>query len=401
MSDPHVPLAVSASAPRSAVVVGAGVMGLSVALALARRGVATVLCEKTRAGAGSSGKSGAILRAFYPQPVLVRMTLFSRERYARLSVEAGIDVGFRRPGALFLAEPAAGPILAATVRTLHAAGAAARYLEGAALREIEPRLARADDVVGAYEPDAAFVDPAGTIAALAALARRAGVALREETPVLEVLRDGERVVGVRTPGGEVRADVVVLATNAWTAPLLARLGIALPVRAVRPEQAYLAPPPGFGPPGPIVADFALDVYFKDEPGRGVRVGRLGYEDDAEIDPDSYDEGVSGGFVAFARERVAKRFPPFARAVSWGGCGALYGVTPDAQAAVGPAPGAPGLFLAAGFSGHGFKLAPAIGVGVAEHLLDGAPRAYDAAFFAPDRFAAGRAHVPLTNRPILG
>ncbi len=388
-------------AVRSAVVVGAGVVGLRIATELRRRGVLVTLLEKRRAGSGSSGKSGAILRAFYPQSTLVRMTLRSREVYASLADEAGIDVGFRRPGALFLADRSAADVLSKTVATLKAEGADARFLVGRELLAVEPRLNATDDMIGAYEPEAAYADPQGVVQAFLLIAGREGVVVREHSPMTGFVREGGRVVGVATAAGDVRADVVVLATNSWSAPLLQTVGIEMPITAVRPEQAYLAAPPGFGPAGPIVADFALDVYFKDEGGRGVRIGKVGYEDDEVVDPDAYDEGVSGAFVDFARNQVTRRFPPFADATSWGGCGALYGITPDAQAAIGPAPDVPGLFVAAGFSGHGFKLAPEVGRGVAEHLMDGAPRAYDPAFFDPRRFAEGRAHRPLTNRPILG
>src|SRR5207247_475623 len=118
----------------------------------------------------------------------------------------------------------------------------------------------------------------------------------------------------------------------------------------------------FGAEVPIIVDIGLGVYFKSEGGRGTRVGSLDYAGDARIDPDHYDEGVSGAFVSWSRARVAERLPPYRDAVSWGGCGAIYGVTPDGQALIGPVPGRPGLFVAAGFSGHGFKLAPSVGRG---------------------------------------
>lgn len=391
----------SASPPRSVIVVGGGVMGTAIAGELARRGVATTLLEKRRLGAGSSGKSGAILRAFYPQPTLVEMARDGRDAYARLESEHGLDVGFRRPGALFLAPPEQTDVLRGIVATLVSRGVRATFHDGAGLAAIEPRLRVAGPLCGAHEPDAAFVDPQRATSALGELARRAGASVEIGVRVGALLREGRRVVGVATDKGPRRAEVVVLATNAWTAPLLAEAGIALPIAPVRPEQAYFEPPVAFGPPTPIVCDFELDVYFKDEGGRGVRVGRLGYEDDARVDPDAYDEGVSGAFVAWTRAQVARRLPPFADATSWGGCGALYGVTPDAQAAIGPLEGLDGLFVAAGFSGHGFKLAPAVGRGVAEWLTEGSPRAFDAAFFDPARFAAGRVHRPLTARPILG
>src|SRR5205814_174411 len=109
-----------------------------------------------------------------------------------------------------------------------------------------------------------------------------------------------------------------------------------------------------------IADLDLDIYFKTEGGRGTRVGQLGYEHDQVIDPSAYDQGISGTFVAWSRAQIATRLPAYHDAVSWGGCGALYGITPDGQAIIGPVPDLPGVFVAAGFSGHGFKLAPEVG-----------------------------------------
>jgi sarcosine oxidase, subunit beta len=392
---------VTSAPPKTAIVVGGGVVGLSIARELARCGVATTLYEKRRFGAGSSGKSGAILRAFYPAVELAKPAREGREAYAALPVETGVDVGFRRTGALFIGSKAHERALRDGAAALDAVGLKAEILNAAAMRRLEPRIRVEDDALGVFEPDAAFVDPGATIAALAEAARRAGAKLEEGVGVDGFVRDLGRVVGVAIGGDSRRADAIVLATNAWTTPLLSTVGPPPPIRAVRPEQAYFEPPRDFGKPAPIVADFVGDAYYKDEGGRGVRAGRLGFEDDPEVDPDAYDEGVSGAFVAFARAALARRFPAFRDATSWGGCGALYATTPDAQALIGPAVGVDGVFLAAGFSGHGFKLAPAVGRGVAEILVDGATDAIDAAFFDPRRFALGRGRRPVSDRPILG
>ena len=83
--------------------------------------------------------------------------------------------------------------------------------------------------------------------------------------------------------------------------------------------------------------------------------------------------------------MARRFPDYESAILWGGGSALYTVTPDAHAVIGPLPGLDNFFLVTGFSGHGFKLSPMVGRGVAEWIVDGEPRAFDRTFFSAERF----------------
>jgi glycine/D-amino acid oxidase-like deaminating enzyme len=162
------------------------------------------------------------------------------------------------------------------------------------------------------------------------------------------------------------------------------MGLDVPLEVVRPEQAFLRLPADFGDDHPIVADLPNEVYYKPEAG-ATRVGLISYDGDARVDPDAYDEGISSEFLHEARRRVQRRLPAYARAVLWGGGGALYTVTPDGQAAIGPVAGLEGFVLVTGFSGHGFKLSPAVGRGVAEYVVHGTTRWLDFDFFDPERF----------------
>ncbi len=167
------------------------------------------------------------------------------------------------------------------------------------------------------------------------------------------------------------------------------LGIETPLQAIRPEQAYLEPPVDFGPRGTIFGDLINGVYWKPEDAGWTRVGKLSYEGDAPVpDPDHYDEGVSHAFIDFCREKLSRRLPRYAEAISWGGCGALYTVTPDSHPLIGRVPGIDGLYLVSGFSGHGFKLGPAVGQGVASLITGCEAGGFAPSFFAVDRFARG-------------
>lgn len=380
-------------------VVGGGIMGVCTALALAERGASVWLLEKRHPGAGESGKSGAILRQHYSRPETVRMAREGLLAYKAVAEKYGASIGFTQPGMIFLVDAGDREGLRANVEMQRGLGVPTRMVDEQELSRIEPRGCFEEDIVGCFEADAGYVDPRRTLEALLATAQRLGVRTSYGEAVLSLLpkspsgtfgQSGARVTGARTTHGEVHAAHTVLATGPWSVRLLRDWGFAdVPLRIVRPQQAFLEPPAGYGAVGPVIGDLRLGYYWKDEGARHTRVGAMAYDDDPEVaDPDEYDEGVDAGFLRACRDAVARRLPAFARATVWGGCGALYTVTPDAHPVIGPLPGLAGLTLVTGFSGHGFKLAPAVGRGVAEWILDGNPRAFPAALFDPARFRNG-------------
>ncbi len=293
--------------------------------------------------------------------------------------------------------------LDANVALQQSLGVKTEILDSRQLRDVEPRGRFEDDVVAAFEPEAGFVDPGRTLQALASLCREAGVVLRENALVTDVRVEAGRVRGVEIDGGEtIDAPTVINAGGPWAARLCAQLGVDLPLTAIRPEQAYLVPPGSHGAERYIFGDLLTGLYWKPEPAGWTRVGKMAYDGDEEVpDPDEYDEGVSHAFIDFCRQRLATRIPAYADSVSWGGCGALYTITPDAHALIGPVPGIEGFHVVSGFSGHGFKMGPAVGQGVAALVAGTDPGAFQAAFFAPERFAEGRQVQTAYEYGILG
>lgn len=387
-----------------AVVVGGGVMGLFVAWHLAERGVGrVVVLEKRFVGAGSSGKSGAILRQHYSHATTVAMSRESLAFYAAFAGAHGRDIGFRNTGMVFLCHEGDRPALEANVTLQRDLGVAVEVLDAEGLRALEPRARFEDDVIGAWESEAGYVDPARVLPALTGLLRGRGVEVREGARVADVVVEGGAVAGVRlADGSELATRTVVNAGGPWAGILCRRLGLDLPLTAIRPEQAFFEPPASFGSERLVYGDLLTGLYWKPEPTGWTRVGKMSYEGDEEVrDPDDYDEGVSGAFVAACRAKLAERVPAYRDAVAWGGCAALYTVTPDAHALVGPVPGIEGLIVASGFSGHGFKMGPSVGRGVASLVAGGDPGAFEAEFFAVDRFAQGRAVTSAYEYGILG
>lgn len=374
-----------------AIIIGGGIMGGWISLELAAAGLEKVLLlEKRYPGAGSSGKSGAILRQHYSHETTIRMARTSLERYANFEEEHGFDIGFRRVGMVFIAPRQQGELLEANIALQRENGVQAELIGRTELGELEPSGVFTDDDVAAWEPEAGYVHPVRTVHACLDVARRRGVEVRVGAAVRSIEIEGGRTTGVRLTNGErIGSGVVVNAAGPWARALLQAHGIDAPLRVIRPEQAFFQPPVGSAERRTIYGDLVSGLYWKPEDAGWTRVGQLAYTDDPEVDPDHYDEGVSGQFIGRCRSGLAHRLPDYRNSPSWGGCGALYTVTPDAHALIGPIPGIEGLHLVSGFSGHGFKMGPAVGCGVAAAVAGIDPGPFDPAFFAVDRFQEGR------------
>jgi len=414
------------------VVVGGGVMGASIAWQLARRldphEEPVVLLEKQELAAGESGRSGAILRQFYSDRPVAAMARDSLRVYAGLESATGRSIGFMRSGVLTLASRAVAgqaELLERNVAMMRGLGIEVELLDAAGLRALVPGIAASDATVAAWEREAGAVDPLRTVRVLAALAREQGAVTRIGVRAEELLLERGRVVGVRTSEGSIECRAVVVATGPWTRPLLARAGHELPLRVVRPEQHFLAMPasaPVAAPspasstvrpardlpdeelfarfsegastaraPHPVLLDLEHGFYARCELAAGrTRVGRMDYQADAEVaDPDALDERVSDEFKRWARARLEARLPVYRAQPDHSSLAGMYTLTPDAQAVLGPLAGTEGLFVASGFSGHGFKLAPSIGEGLAQMVLGEPVSAFETPFFAPGRFAGAQ------------
>jgi len=407
-------------------VIGGGVMGLSIAAELAARldplEAPVVLLERREFGAGSSGRSGAILRAFYSDRELIGMARDSLRAYASFATRTGRTIGFTRCGVLSIGAPGAqAALIERNVAAMRECGIEVERIDAARLRELVPGIDVAPDTIAAFEPGGGFVDPQRTCQAFAALARSRGATLREGARVVRWFVEHGRAVAVEVESAgslqRVEFQRAVVAAGPWTRALLELLGVRLPLRAVRPEQHFVGPPAPsggaapferespeewldarFAPPRepraahPVLLDLEHGFYTRCEPARGrTRVGALDYARDRELaDPDALDERVSADFSAWARERLCSRLPAYRETPDVDAQAAWYTLTPDSQALIGPCPGAHNVFVASGFSGHGFKLAPSIGEGVAQLVLGEAVGAFDTNFFAPERFELRRA-----------
>ncbi len=378
------------------VIIGGGVMGVSIAHALGSRGAGTVrLLEKRYIGAGSSGKSGAIIRQHYSTDLLIRMARHGILTFREFAATAGDDAGWDNAGCLVVTGAADRPAADGNVRLMQAAGAQAEIRTGASLRNLVPAASFADEEIGAWEPEAGYVDPARVLHGYATAAQRLGVRIDCGVEVRDVEVDRGHVTAVATATGRIETQTAILCAGPWARRLAARAGVDLPLSVIRPQVSFFRRPGDFeGDSHPVIADLPNGYYCRPDPGGRTLIGALDVSGDEQVlNADSYNEGISDAFIAWSRAQITARMPAMDRSHSRGGYAGLYTLTPDSHPILGEAPAIRGLYLAAGFSGHGFKLSPAVGRGLAELITHGAYETLDLTPLRATRFAE---HLPIQS-----
>lgn len=374
-----------------AIVVGAGVIGASIAFHLTRLGLRDVLLlDKGTVAGEASGRSGALVRTHYTNAPEARLALAARAWFHGWSELVGGDSGFVQTGFLQFVQPSDNDRLRANVAMLQDIGVETRLLTSREVAELQPQLHLTGDELAAYEPRSGYADPVATTRALVAAAERGGATLREGLTVRAIRVAGGRAVGIETDEGPVDAPVVVLANGAWSVGLARPLGFDLPIRPTRVQIAFFRRPDAFprGPAGHVtIIDRANGFYARPQGDDLTLIGLSGLHRPLD-DLDGYDRAIEPDAIPLFQRQLANRIPtvagqPFAR----GHAGPLD-VTPDAKAILDRAPGIDGLFLAVGMSGSGFKKAPAIGACLAELIVAGAATTAPIAPFRLARFAEG-------------
>jgi sarcosine oxidase subunit beta len=375
------------------VVVGAGIVGCSAAyhLAAAGAGRVVVLEGQDAVGRGSTGACAGGFRQQFTSEVNVRLSQASVPMILGFAVEHGIAVPVSQDGYLFLVrEDATWERFLRGVELQRSLGAPVEVLDPGRAAALVPGI-EVDGLIGAtFGPEDGIADPSALTLGYATIARREGVTFVLGTRVEAIERDGGgAVVGVRTHRGTVAASAVVLAAGAWSGTLAATAGVDLPIEPVPRVVVTTGAFDGVPVRRTLVIAADSSFYFHRE-GDGVLMGMAG------DDRPSFDTAVDDRFVsAELIPRAIEVFPPVAEAgvrSSWAG---LYEMTPDRHPIVGPAP-TPGLWIAAGFSGHGFQHGPIVGKLVSEAVVDGSASSVDIQALSLDRFASGsligEAHV---------
>lgn len=345
-------------------IVGGGIMGLSTAYHLAKRGVRdVVVLERSYLCSGASGRNGGGVRAQWSTETNVKLMRESIEVCREFAREMGINVWFRQGGYLFLARTEdKRAALERSVALQNECGLPTRMLSPAEARKIVPELSTDGVVAASYNPTDGVVFPWPFVWGYARACEHLGIEVRTFTDVraLEPRAGRWQVV---TSTGTLEVETVVNAAGAWSPEVARLVGLALPNHPHRHEIMSTESLKPFLKP--LVADLGDGLYFSQSM-RGEIVG--GISDHKA--PDALDQRSSLRFLGLYARSLTRAIPALGSVRilrQWAGC---YDMTPDQNPIVGAAPGLPGLYLLCGFVGHGFMMAPVVGRLMADLLATG-------------------------------
>jgi sarcosine oxidase subunit beta len=369
------------------IIVGGGIHGASLAFHLSRKGLKPIVLEKSFIASGATGRSSGIIRMHYDLEPESRLAWISFNYFRNWDDIVGGDSGFKRTGFMQFVEPEAIEVLKTNVIMHQNIGIPALLITGDDVGRLAPSFYREDIELAAYEPESGYADPPSCTSNFLEAAKRYGTKLIQDCEVLEIVVSGDRIGGVITNRGEFSSPVVVNTAGAWAGKIAAMVGLELPLNTWRHDTMFIRRPEPLKYDHPTVIDFPNLMYFRPETG-GLTL--VGLEDDNPIGeaPESDSDIAKPGFVDRAIDHICRRIPGMDRGSLHSAHGGYDGITPDQRAILGAA-GPEGFYLECGFSGTGFKIAPAVGACMAELIVDGEAKTTDIKPFSPQRFAEGK------------
>ena len=352
------------------VIVGGGLEGAAGAWALSQRGVTDVtVLERNTVGSGMTGKSSGTVRCHYGVSSLAAMATVGLEVFEKAEQYFGTDIGFRQTGYVVgVGEPNVDN-LRKSLAAQREVGVQTEEIDASEVAKLWPWADLEPFAAFGWEARGGYGDAYQTAQAFAVSARAAGVRIRQGANVTGLVLDGGRATGVELADGtRVSAGTVVVATGAWTRPFLAPYGIDVPIRVVREQIVTISPGVPIGAV-PVFSDLVSLQYVRPELGGEILFGNSDLAHCEPADPDDYLTRATDGFTDLTVDKVGTRFPGFSDAAITGSYAGCYDVTPDWNPVISTT-GIDGLMVAAGFSGHGFKIAPAVGKLVADLVTEG-------------------------------
>jgi sarcosine oxidase, subunit beta len=358
-----------------AVIIGGGVMGCSMLYNLAMQGMKDlVLLERDVIASGGTGRSQAISRMHYSNPFTTLLAWGSLKLLRNFEDIVGGPSGFVPTGYMLIVGDEGKAAVEHNVAMQRSLGVNTQLISPDEGKEVAPMFDLEDAAATAYEPESGYADPYAVASTYARRAREMGAEINLWTPVTGIRIPHGRVEGVHTPQGDVSTPRVIVAAGPWSRALFQGLGLDVPIRPMWHQVTILRRPQDLLPSHPIVSDLVNEIGFRPDAGNITLLGVNSA--DEFVDLDTYNQGVDMAVVAEGMRRVVRRCPLLRHAYFRGGWSGLYDVTPDWHPILDAVEGVEGLYCAVGFSGHGFKLSPMIGVVMAELITQGRATSVD-------------------------
>jgi sarcosine oxidase subunit beta len=370
-----------------AIVIGAGVMGASLAFHLAERGLKPVILERKVSASGATGHSSGLVRMHYDLAAESELTFVSYKNYFNNWKErVGGDCGFMNTGFMQIAKREHEDKLRGNVANQQRIGINTSVISAADVKKLVPDFITDHFDFAAYEPDSGYADATLTTNSFLESAKRSGAVLIQNCEVTAIHTSGGRVAGVRTTQGDFYAPILINAAGAWAKHVASLTGIEIPLETWTHDVAFLHRPPSLGKI-PAVIDDIINCYFRPE--GSALILAAGEDESMRGDPpDAEDQTPTPTFLEKLIDNMVQRIPR----IEESGLHSIHvgrdGITPD-QRAIYSASGLDGFYLACGLSGTGFKTSPAAGASLVELILDGAPKTVDITPFRFERFAEGK------------
>jgi sarcosine oxidase subunit beta len=350
------------------VIVGAGAIGCSIAYHLGRRGAKhVVVLEQEFVGSGTTSKAAGGIRVQFPTDIEIAFSMESLEFFKRFQEEMGVNPHLRQVGYLFLLGSARDiEQYKRQIALQRQYGLDVRLLTPDDAKAIVPQLQVDDLQAAVYSPQDGYADPHTVVQGYATKARECGVKILEQTEVMGIRLQGDRVVGVDTTSGPIDTRLIVNAAGPWATRIAEMAGTNIPVYPRRRHIFVTAPFSDFVNPSPLVIDRTSGFYCRTE-GRSILMS----PGDAQ-EVQGYKATIDWSMAEETARKAVQRVPVLERAGIMSGWAGLRPLTPDEHAIIDYLPGVEGLLCAVGFCGHGFQHSPAAGKAVAELILDGRP-----------------------------
>ncbi len=369
-----------------AIIIGAGVMGVSLAFHLAERGLKPVILERSVTAAGATGHSSGLVRMHYDLAVESELAYVSFKKYfTNWRERVGGECGFMQTGFLQIAKRAHEANLRGNVANQQRIGINTSIISADDVKKLFPDFLADEFDFAAYEPDSGYADATLTTNSFLESAKRNGATLIQNCEVSAIHESGGKVTGVTTNKGDFSAPIIVNAAGAWAKQVAKLIDVNVPLETWTHDVAFLHRPPSLGK-FPGVIDDTVNCYFRPE-GSSLILAAGEDESMRNEPPDAEDQTPTPAFLDKLIESMVKRMPKMEESGLHSVHVGRDGITPDQRPIFGAA-GPAGFFLACGLSGTGFKISPAAGISLAELILDGKSKTVDISPFHFERFAEG-------------